>query len=195
MDATLATIKRFCAPRWGAPDAPPDAVMTPDPVMLQRVKNSIEAFVSDAAADEIRAGCMLAGQTVRGEVAKVLPCLRVVLRDKPHASRRLLSRLWKADPFLHQVHSLFVTEEKSPTKLIQYSEQFSAWFQKNISAIEPHLRAVAKPSNAVKDLRYAVVSCPWQEVRCTFRLSLPPWSKCKGHVRTPVRKLRLSPPS
>ncbi|CAK0821055.1 unnamed protein product, partial [Prorocentrum cordatum] len=60
-----------------------------------------------------------------------------------------------ADPFLHQVHSLFVTDEKSPTKLIQYSEQFSAWFQKNISAIEPHLRAVAKPSNAVKDLRYA----------------------------------------
>ncbi|CAK0839732.1 unnamed protein product [Prorocentrum cordatum] len=129
--------------------------MAPDPVLLQRVQKSVEVFVSDAAADEIRAGMMLAGQTARGEVAKVLPCLREVLRDKPHASRRLLSRPWKADPFLRQVHSLFVTDEKSPTKLIQYSEQFSASFQKNISAIEPHLRAVAKPSNAVKDLRYA----------------------------------------
>ncbi|CAK0890745.1 unnamed protein product [Prorocentrum cordatum] len=124
-DATLAVIKRFCACRWGAPGAPAAAAMAPDPVLLQRVQKSVEVFVSDAAADEIRAGMMLAGQTVRGEVAKVLPCLRVVLH------------------------------EKSPTKLIQYSEQFSAWFQKNISAIEPHLRAVAKPSNAVKDLRYA----------------------------------------
>eukprot|EP00959_Pyramimonas_sp_CCMP1952_P137878 2885855-Pyramimonas_sp.AAC.1 len=89
-DATLAVIKRFCACRWGAPGAPAAAAMAPDPVLLQRVQKSVEVFVSDAAADEIRAGMMLAGQTVRGEVAKVLPCLRVVLRDKPHASRRLL---------------------------------------------------------------------------------------------------------
>lgn len=153
--ATLAAIKRFCASMCGAPGTPATAGMASDLAKLQRVQKSIEVFVSDAASDEIRAGMMLAGQTVRGEVAKMLPCLRIVLRDKPHASRRLLSRLWKADPFLHQVHSLFVTEEKSPTKLIQYSEQFSAWFQKNISALEPQLRAVAKPSHGVKDLRYA----------------------------------------
>ena len=63
--------------------------------------------------------------------------------------------MWRADPFLHQVHSIFVTEDKSPTKLIQYSEQFSAWFKKNISALGPQLRAVAKPHHGVKDLRYA----------------------------------------
>ena len=152
--ATLAAIKRFCTPRWGAPGAPA-AVMAPEPAALQRVQRSFEVFVADAASDEIRAGKMLAGQTVRADVAMMLPCLRVVLRDKPHASRRLLSRLWKADPFLHRVHSLFVTEEKSPTKLIQYSDQFSAWFQKNIAALEPQLRAVAKPHHGVKDLRYA----------------------------------------
>ena len=88
--ACLATINRFCTPRWGAPGAPA-AAMAPDPAALQQVQQSVEAFVSDAAADEIRAGMMLAGQTVHAEVSKMLPCLRVVLRDKPHASRRLLS--------------------------------------------------------------------------------------------------------
>ena len=81
----------------------------------------------------------------------MLPALRIVLRDKPHASRRLLSRLWKADPY--EVYSIL--DEKSPTKLIQYSKQFSAWFQKNIAALEPHLKAVATPHRRMKDMRFA----------------------------------------
>ena len=150
---TLAAINKLCtkrpAPRNQA------AELVADDVVLQRVRQSVEAFVSDAAADEIRAGFMMAGQTVRCEVSNVLPSLRIVLRDKPHASRRLLSRLWKADPFLHAVHSMFVWDEKSPTKLIQNSQQFSAWFQKNISALELHLKAVATPHRRVKDMRFA----------------------------------------
>ena len=40
--------------------------------MFKQVVQSIEVYVSDAAADEIRAGQMLAGQTVAAQASKDL---------------------------------------------------------------------------------------------------------------------------
>ena len=150
---TLAAIDKLCSPRSGAPNHKLAAPV--DNVLAQRVRDSVEVFVSDAAADEIRAGHLLAGQTTTTEVAKSLPCLRVVLRDKPHASRRLVSRLWKCDPYLHDVHSKFIWDEKSPVKLIEYSEAFGSWFQKHIRSISDEMKAVNNPHSGIKDLRLA----------------------------------------
>ncbi|CAK0813414.1 unnamed protein product, partial [Prorocentrum cordatum] len=122
--------------------------------LYHKVMASIEAYTSDAAADEIRAGFMLAGQTVRADAAKVMPNLRIVTRDKPHATRRLASRGWKADPFLDDVQGMFVWNEQSPVRLIQFSEVFSAWSQANVQKIEPHLKA-ANPHQGCKDLHFA----------------------------------------
>ena len=109
--ATLAAIDKFCTLRGGSPHQVKSPASSVDAALAKRVASSIEVFVSDAAADEIRAGHLLAGQTTSTILAKELPCLRVVLRDKPHASCRLVSRLWKCDPYLHDVHSKFIWEE------------------------------------------------------------------------------------
>eukprot|EP00959_Pyramimonas_sp_CCMP1952_P179773 3759107-Pyramimonas_sp.AAC.1 len=79
------------------------------------------------------------------------------------------------------VCSLIVTEDnKSPTKLIQYSEQFSAWFQKNISSLGPRLRAAAKPKNGAKDLRCVGLS---------FEGGQLPLARCALHFPAPIATL------
>ena len=116
----MGVLKNFCTPMRAPPYAPAHQPAAVDEDLFTRVKASIETFVSDAASDEIRAGKMLAGHTVFQVTAASLPSLRLVIRDKPHAVRRLTSRGWRADPFLNEVQQRFVFGEKSPARLIQF---------------------------------------------------------------------------
>ena len=97
---------------------------------------------------------MLAGQTVMQITAPALPGLRLVVRDRPHATRRLTSRGWKADPFLNEVQAHFIFGHKSPARLIENSEVYAAWFAKAITQIHPQLRAV-RPHPACRDMHFA----------------------------------------
>ena len=151
-EGTMAVIRRFCSA--GAPPGVHSAKKTLDVDLYQKLTTSIEMFVSDAAADEIRAGHMLAGQSVSLMAKPDLPNLKVVGRDKPHAMRRLTQRGWKADPFLDDVHRSFVTGPGSPAHLIQFSDAFAAWFAKHVQLLRGSLKAV-DPHRLVKDLHYA----------------------------------------
>jgi hypothetical protein len=86
--ATLDMMRAFCttplAPTTGRSISAIPA--HPDEEMLQNLKGRIELFVSDAASDELCVGRMLAGKT-NLEVDK-LPNLKVLLRDRAHASTR-----------------------------------------------------------------------------------------------------------
>ena len=98
-EGTMAVISRFCTPVWSPPYVAPHRLVakTLDYDLYQKLTTSIETFVSDAAADEIRAGHMLAGQcqSVNLTAKPDLPNLRLAVRDKPHSMRRLTQRCWK----------------------------------------------------------------------------------------------------
>ena len=151
---TMAIIRGFCTLCQHPPhlERTHEAVFDAD--LFARVVASIEVFCSDAAADEIRAGHMLAKQSTSSDYTPVLPSLKIVVRDKPHSVRRNLTRGWKADPFLHEVSQRFVFAEKSPTRIIQFSQVFKAWFAANIKQIDPDVVPVALKQD-LRDLSFA----------------------------------------
>ncbi len=148
----MEVLRKFCTPRHSPLCCPPASTL--DENLFKAVQTSIECFVSDSAADEIRAGHMLAGQTVTQQLVRDLPQMKVVIRDKPHATRRNVSRCWSADPLLHDVQSRFVFGPQSPVRLISGSEQFQGWFATNCHKLEEQLAAVLA-HRAVEDLRFA----------------------------------------
>ena len=152
--ATQAAVRSFCTPFAAPPhyEKPHEAQL--DVTLWSRVQRSIESFVSDSASDEIRAGHMLAGQRTTDQYVVHFPNLRVVARDKPHATRRNLSRGWQADCFLHEVAERFIFGADSPARMIQHSQVFRSWFAESIQQLEPQISAV-KAHAQIKDLAFA----------------------------------------
>ena len=65
--------------------------------LARHLKNTVEATVVDAAADEVLATDMLAKGS-SDEMHRVFQNHRIILRDKAHGSRRILYRPQRADP-------------------------------------------------------------------------------------------------
>ena len=149
-----AIIKDFCTPCLRPPHLDKEHVPQTDISLYETVKSSIETFVSDSAGDEVRAGHMLAGQSTTDLYMPKFRHLKVVVRDKPHATRRNLSRGWKADSFLDETAFRFLFAPDSPTRLIQNSQVFQGYFAGNIRRISPGTAAV-KVQEHVKDLGFA----------------------------------------
>ena len=157
MQGTFFILKSFCVRGLGAPYVENEA-KTPKPALDGDLEKmllpSVETFVSDAASDEIRAGHMLCGQSTRTQYLPRLPGLKVVVRDKPHATRRNISRGWKADACLDKIINMFVLGEGSPTRLIQNSDKFKHIFASQIHKMDPKL-SVVKAHGFVKNLGFA----------------------------------------
>lgn len=69
--------------------------------LLAHIKQHVDMFTADGAADE-QVPCRLLSEACdrTGEPIAMFPNLRLVLRDKPHASLPLLKRTWCKDDFL-----------------------------------------------------------------------------------------------
>ena len=158
MKATMFALRAFCCRRLHPPYLEGNKQVTlPDEnlEMRARLLSSVETFCSDAASDEIRAGRMLAGQTsVTDEYLPRLPNLKMVVRDRPHAVRRVLTRGWQPDGYLQEVATEFVAGKGSPVNRIQHSHVFQDFFSANIKALDPGLRAVRTHPH-MQDLSYA----------------------------------------
>ena len=158
MKATMFALKAFCALGLHPPYLDPNRQCpVPDENfhVCQRLLASVEMFCSDAASDEIRAGHMLAGQdSVHREYLPKLPNLKLVVRDRPHAVRRVLTRGWKPCGFMENVSSCFVTSKSSPVNKIQHSHIFQNMFAVNIKNLDADLKAVRSHPH-IKDLSYA----------------------------------------
>lgn len=154
MEGLDAIVKNFCTPAVCPPhlERPHHPVLDQD--LYEKVKCSIETFVSDAASDEVRAGHMLAGQSTTELYMPRFRGLKIVCRDKPHATRRNLTRGWRADAFLDEVANKFVFAADSPTRLIQNSDVFKGFFAANIKRLNPNVSAV-KAQGHVQDLGFA----------------------------------------
>ena len=154
MQGTMKALTQFCTPFESPPHYERPHTPQVDSNLLDRVVSSVETYVSDSAGDEIRAGFMLAGQSTSTLLLPKFPGLKIVLQDKPHATRRNLSRGFKPDPMLDEVLDRFVFGHNSPTRLIQNSMTFKAWFAQHVRQQDPDMSAV-KAQEYVKDLGFA----------------------------------------
>ena len=109
-------VQRFCTRRAPQkhtykPKEPPRLVEA----AARRVLQHVEMFSADGAANEQLAGRLLHPAVERAGTADKLPNLKMILRDKAHAARRLTQRTFKVDPLLDDLQRtmLFGVEDAS----------------------------------------------------------------------------------
>lgn len=130
-------LQDFCTPMAGAPRraAAPEL----DQGLLESIYRKVEHIAADAAADEQRAARDLRPRAVTEPSLRdtwaPLTNLKVVSRDRAHASRRLTKEPWKEDPYLRTVMERMVTGRRSITHLIQHSDVLASWFQANVRKV------------------------------------------------------------
>ena len=71
--------------------------------LYEHLRGAITGITVDATADEVLGAEMMRTLALTQEMHALAPNTRHVLRDKAHASRRLTSRPYAADPFLKDV--------------------------------------------------------------------------------------------
>ena len=125
--AVMAVIQDMCTGGRGAPGRQGNVMCDAD--LAEHIRQIVEVFAADAASDEQLAGRELQSPANGGPA--MLPNLKIVVRDKAHASRRLLSRPWAADAYLKQTLNTLLFKHKSIVRLIQRSVVFKAWFIAN----------------------------------------------------------------
>jgi hypothetical protein len=132
MEAAVRIIESFCTSLHGAVkrgNKQPKSRRDMD--LMVHITQRIELFTSDAAADEQLAGDLLRGRRLAPSIREVwapLANLKLVTKDRAHASRRLTSKPWESDTYLKEVLNRLVMGDRSITHLIQYSAVFSSWF-------------------------------------------------------------------
>jgi hypothetical protein len=122
-----------------------------DRKMFRKLKKSIHFYCADAASEEQAAGKILRDGFLPEQLPALLDALLLVIKDRPHATRRITRRCWWKDPVLNAVLQICVWDRNSITTLIQYSTAFQLWFQQAINEME---RNPVK-SRRVKNLRMA----------------------------------------
>ena len=84
-------------------------------------------------------------------IPALLPKLKLIIRDRAHATRRITKRGWKADGYLHNLLQHVIFGKDSIVALIQYSSVFQAWFQESIA----RQQAVPVSGQRVKNMSLA----------------------------------------
>ena len=117
---TIEALKRFCTKNFGAPFID-DLPCSVDDALFEHIRTTLRAVTVDAAGNELAsAENMSSPESVVAKVKGVeafFPSLTLVIRDKAHASRRILVRPWNCDVYLSAVASALITESSSLAQL------------------------------------------------------------------------------
>ena len=151
--ATGVIIRRACSRFLGAPGAA-RGICKKRPFVKKKLwrhfRDSVIGVTVDAASDEVLSARMMTSVTLSGLREKLTPNLKFIVRDKPHASRRLISRPFAADEFLKDVIMNFARGRGSMARLIQGSNEARRVFQKHArTSTSEHVRV------AITNLRAA----------------------------------------
>ena len=93
--------------------------------LRRKIRRRVHFLVADAAKDEILSGTFaMFGETLLQESSSLFPNCKTVIRDKAHASRRLMSRPARKILKLRDVLAKFVMGKKAPARIIQESRVF-----------------------------------------------------------------------
>ena len=128
VDATLQLITTFCTP------SPEKGKMGEvDQALVDHIRSHIHCTTVDDASNEVTAvvdstsPAIVETNALRAnEIA--FPNHRLVVRDKAHEARRVLSRPWKADEYLDSIVTAIVVGRSSITQIIQKSDDLRAWY-------------------------------------------------------------------
>ena len=118
--ATCKVMARFASRFHGAPGQCIKTAFVKKK-LLAKVRQNVVLLTVDSAADEILSGEMMRSSVLSGMRTRAMPSLKYVLRDKTHGSRRLVSRLLSADPYLLDITTHFARGRNSMARLIHNS--------------------------------------------------------------------------
>ena len=128
-------VRRLCTRRQPHPcmnrsRTKPTVVARAEHLILKR----IEMITADGAANEQLALKLLHPMSARTSKVGVgkLPGLKLILRDKAHASRRLTERTFRSDPLLQQICDVVLFSKNSIAKLLCYSGDFADIFAQEV---------------------------------------------------------------
>ena len=127
-EATARIMERMCTKFSGAPHYNCSATPTFMPSLMAHVRESVMCITVDSAGDELLASEMMRNQSLAQTERALTPNLKFVLRDATHASRRIISRPWNADPYLKDVALMMAQGRNSVAKLVQNSTETSRVF-------------------------------------------------------------------
>ena len=118
--ATLTALQEFCTKGLARPGDPHPDVPSPqvDKQLLAKLCAAVRWWFTDAAYDEFAAGELL---VTRPDANRLFSNLRVIGRERAHASRRILTRPQTAEPFLTEVADHFIWNYDSIASLIQHN--------------------------------------------------------------------------
>ena len=131
-NATEAIMRRMCTNMYKpmmAQDVCGDARLPRlDTELFEHLKAAVICIGIDSASDEtLSAELMRSSLLSTGRV--LTPNLKWVVKDKAHASRRIVSRPWAADEYVKDVSLMFAQGHGSMARLIQHSHDLRRVFQ------------------------------------------------------------------
>ena len=89
--------------------------------LYRHLRLAVTCITTDAAADEYIGAEIMRIPDLWGQARALIPNLKHVLRHKTHASRRLSSRPYGADPYLKDIIVMFATGRTAPAQMTQHS--------------------------------------------------------------------------
>ena len=128
---TSRLIKQLATPYLGAPYTCVQTSMDQD--FYDHMIKITRAVCIDSAENEVAAArtamldCTEAARNNNDRA--LLPNCDTIIRDKAHASRRILTRPWECDEVFKSVVTLLVTGKKSISQLVENSHIFQQWYK------------------------------------------------------------------
>ena len=150
--AVHAAVARFCTRRVRHPGLNASkAKSDPNKALQDHIRNHIEMFTADGASNEQLAGKMLHPTSLRGDLEKKLPALRLVIRDKAHATRRITERTISADSRLNHIMNTIVLGTGSVSRMLKNSRHLASIFEEEVSKQE----RLAGVQSSVRNMSFA----------------------------------------
>ena len=120
-----------------------------NPNVQECIRQRIEMFTADGAANEQLAGKMLHPTSLRGNKTK-LPNLRLVIRDKAHATRRITDRTISADCVLERILDVIVVGRPSVARVLKNSRPLASIFEAEVAKQE----RIAGVTSSVRNMSF-----------------------------------------
>ena len=120
----------------------------------QHIRGCIEMCTADGAANEQLAAKLLHPASLRNSLSQKLPNLRLILRDRAHATRRLTERTFQADPKLEGIMQVVVSGETSVARLLKNSRHLRCIFEEEVKK-QVRLGNAAGVQGSIRDMSFA----------------------------------------
>ncbi len=116
--------------------------------LYNKIRNDIRILCVDSASDELLTGRLMRQvpqyqlqPRVADQLRPLCKNLQQIERDKAHATRRLMSRPWKVDPFLQEIVEFYIRGKRSMVQILGHSNELNQILVSNMQAQESGIRS------------------------------------------------------